>query len=43
MSVVEPEFRFLQMHGKGMLCHTMELSQGILGIDPEGLNPIDML
>lgn len=43
MSMVESEFCFLEVHGKGMLCHAMELSQAMLGIAPEGLNPIDML
>ena len=43
MPVVEPEYRFFEVHGKGMLCQTVELSQAMLGIAPEGLNPIDML
>ena len=43
MSAVEPEFCFLQMRSKGMLCHAMELSQAMLGVAPEGLNPIDIL
>jgi len=43
MSMVESEFCFLEVHCKGMLCHAMELSQAMLGIAPEGLNPIDML
>jgi hypothetical protein len=43
MAMVEPEFCFLQMRGKGMFCYAMELSQAMLGIASEGLNPIDML
>ena len=42
MAMVEPEFCFLEVHVKGMLCHAVELSQAMLGIAPEGLNPIDM-
>jgi hypothetical protein len=43
MAMVEPEFCFLQMRGKVMFCYAMELSQAMLGIAPEGLNPIYML
>ena len=43
MPVVEPKFCFLEVHGKGMLCYAMELSRAMLGIAPEGLNPIDIL
>ena len=43
MITVEPEFCFPQMHGEGMLCPAMEMSQAMLGIAPEALNPIDML
>jgi indole-3-glycerol phosphate synthase len=40
MSVVEPKFCFVEVHGKDMLCHAMELSQVMLGIDQEGLTPL---
>jgi hypothetical protein len=43
MSIVKSKFSFLQIRSEYMLCHPMELSQQVLGVTPDGVNPIERL
>jgi hypothetical protein len=42
MSMIKPKLTLLQMQSKGMLGHTIELSQATLGKAPKGFNTVDM-
>ena len=42
MSVVEAEFRLLEVQLELVFSHTMVLSQPMLGIAPERLDAVDM-